>query len=150
MRTLSLLASLMTFFALVASPAAAADQCLSEAEIAQANRMSSIMAVGSEIRHCGSCLGDRYPNAVRAYESGLLSDFFSAKDTFKGQEKINYADDLVRAAARKSAETFSKECDACDKLADTVEGATSPQAREQFYAGWKQSFIDNSGAKVCQ
>ena len=131
-------------------PALAADQCLSTAEVNQAARMFSIMAAGSELRRCGACLDpDRYVRSVHNYENGLLSDFFNAKDSFKGQEKIDYADQLVRDAARKATSSFSAECRECTKLADTVDGLTSTEARAKYYEQQAADLAKSAAVKSC-
>jgi hypothetical protein len=149
MRSSVFLAILMPLL-IASGPAPAADECLSRDEIAQATRMATIMAVGSEIRRCGQCLGeDRYPGTVHAYEDGLLSDFFAAKDTFNGQEKIDYADELVRMAARKASNAFSGECDACSSLAGKVATLITPERRAQFYAGEIDTFSRDTSVRTC-
>ena len=51
---------------------AAADQCLSKAELMDVARMGTVMGLGGALKRCGNCLGDRYQKTVESYETSGL------------------------------------------------------------------------------
>jgi hypothetical protein len=117
------------------APAIAADQCLSQAELMDVARMGSVMGLGAALKRCGNCLGDRYQNTVDSYEaSGILVEFRRSEAAMQtSRAKFEYADDLVRVAARKFASDLSADCTACARTADTVGTLTSADARSKLY-----------------
>lgn len=121
--------------ATLAHPAlAASDQCLSKPELNNVARMASVMGIGAALQRCGACLGERYRQALDHYEaSHLLQDFRTAEVEFRGKGTFDYADGLVRQAARNYAYDLSADCSACTRMADTVDSLTSPEARSKFY-----------------
>jgi len=140
------LLALLTAIALgVGSTAgAAADQCLSKAELMDVARMGTVMGLGGALKRCGNCLGDRYQKTVESYEtSGMLVEFRRAEAAVQSsRSKFEYADDLVRVAARKFASDLSADCTACEKTADTVGALVSADARSKLY--------DAEAAKITQ
>ena len=116
------------------SRAAPAEQCLTHDEAALSARMASVMSIGAALQRCGSCLGERYAAVVQRYEDdGLMKDFWAAQVKIKGQEKIEYVDDLVRQAARDKTANLSASCDSCRSMADTLDDLKSDEARVKFY-----------------
>lgn len=117
------------------SRAAPTEQCLTHDEATLSARMASVMSIGAALQRCGSCLGERYADAVKRYEDdGLLKDFWAAQAKIKGQDKIEYVDDLVRQAARSKTADLSASCTSCNAMADTVSNLVSDEARDKFYA----------------
>ena len=52
-----LLVGLVAGVAGFAGPSAAADECLSRAQLHDVTRMASVMGIGAAVRRCGHCLG---------------------------------------------------------------------------------------------
>jgi hypothetical protein len=115
---------------------AAEQQCLSEDELASVARMGSVMGLGGALKRCGNCLGERYQPTVDKYEaSGVLVEFRRAEVSVQSSRpKFEYADDLVRIAARKYARDLSADCQACETTASTIEGLSAAKARSKLYA----------------
>ena len=115
--------------------AAAADQCLSKAELMDVARMGAVMGLGGALKRCGSCLGDRYQKTVDSYEaSGMLVEFRRAEAAVQSsRSKFEHADDLVRVAARTFASDLSADCTACEQTANIVGTLTSADARSKLY-----------------
>lgn len=133
--TLSLLA-MMCVLAPGAREAAAANQCLSKAEILDVAQMASVMAIGAALQRCGACLGPRYQMTLDHYEANhLLEDFRIAEAAITDNAKSNVADDLVRQAARDYAYDLSADCEACATAADTIDELSTPDARTKLYKG---------------
>ncbi len=124
--------------------ARAEDQCLSKAELMDVARMGSVMGLGGALKRCGNCLGDRYQKTVDSYEeSGMLVEFRRAEVAVQSsRSKFEYADDLVRVAARKFASDLSADCTACERTADTVGTLASADMRSKLY--------DAEAAKITQ
>lgn len=116
-------------------PAAAESPCLSRTEIHDVARMGSVMAIGGALRRCSVCLGDKYQATVDRYEaSGLLVEFRRSEAALRtSQEKFEYADDLVRVAARKHASDLSADCNACKETAALIDELSSGEARSKLY-----------------
>jgi hypothetical protein len=98
-------------------------------------RMGSVMGLGGALKRCGNCLGDRNQPTVDKYEaSGMLVEFRRAEASLRtSRAKFEYADDLVRVAARKYASDASADCTACEATAKAVDQLTSADARSDFY-----------------
>lgn len=121
-------------FALAAHGAMAAGQCLSGEEMADAARMASVMGIGAAVQKCGACLGERYATTVQHYEDAeLLKDFWVAQAKIKGQSRIDQVDDLVRSAARNYSAMLSADCEACGRLADSIDALGSRDGRAKLY-----------------
>jgi hypothetical protein len=129
------LVSTVMALGLGSAAAAAADQCLSKTELMDVARMGSVMGLGGALKRCGNCLGDRYQKTVDTYEtSGMLVEFRRSEAAVQSSRaKYEYADDLVRVAARKFASDLSADCSACEKTAETVGTLTSSEARSKLY-----------------
>jgi hypothetical protein len=111
--------------------------CLSAAEIGVAGQLTTIMATGVALRRCQQCLGpEKYGQAVDHYETaGLMRDFRKAQDAIALRERYELVDGIVREAARDYSEALSTDCDACNAMAVSLVGLTSPQATAKFYEG---------------
>jgi hypothetical protein len=132
------------------SHAAPSEQCLTHDEVALSARMAAVMSIGAALQRCGSCLAERYAGVVQRYEDeGLLKDFWAAQAKIKGQEKIEYVDDLVRQAARSRTGDLSASCDACQAMADTLEGLKSEEARSKFYEMEQGEVVKARSYKSC-
>lgn len=134
-----------------ATTASAADQCLSPAEAGHVHTMATVMATGSAVRRCGTCLGtEKYQETVAAYEKAqLMLDFRRAKtavDESADPATLAYVDALVRDNARRFVEALSEDCDACQKTAETIDTLSDPAARTAFYQSEVRALED---AKVC-
>jgi len=117
-----------------ARQAAAASQCLSQAEILDVAQMASVMAIGAALQRCGSCLGPRYQETLDRYEtSHLLEDFRIAEAAITDKAKSDVADELVRQSARDYAYDLSADCKACAAAADTIDELATPDARAKLY-----------------
>ena len=116
---------------------ASAETCLSAAEIGVAGQLTTVMATGVALRRCQQCLGpEKYAQAVDRYEAaGLMRDFRKAQDAIALRERYEMVDGIVRQSARDYSETLSTGCDACNAMAASLEGLTSPQAKAKFYEG---------------
>ena len=99
------------------------------------------MATGAALRRCQQCLGpEKYALALGHYEAaGLMRDFRKAQDVIPLRERYELVDGIVREAARDYAEALSEGCDACNAMAASLEGLTSPQATSKFYEGRTQA-----------
>ena len=99
------------------------------------------MATGGALRRCQQCLGpEKYAQAVGNYEAaGLMRDFRQAQDVITLPERYELVDGIVREAARDYSETLSRDCDACNAMAASLEGLTSPQGTAKFYEGRAQA-----------
>jgi len=119
----------------------AQETCLSPKEIGVAGQLTAVMATGAALRRCQQCLGpEKYAQAVDHYEAaGLMRDFRKAQDSISRRERYELVDGLVRAAARDHSETLSADCGACNAMAGSLEGLTSPQATAKFFEGRKQA-----------
>lgn len=136
--------------AFVAQDAPAANQCLSKPEMLDVARMASVMGIGAALQRCGACLGERYKKTVDRYEaSHLLEDFRFAEAALRDKTKFDYADDLVRQAARNFAYDLSGDCKACMKAADTIDGLSSPDARTRFYEAEADRLAKLPEARSC-
>ncbi|MFA5899737.1 MAG: hypothetical protein WC829_11565 [Hyphomicrobium sp.] len=137
--------------ALVGSSAMAADQCLSSDELALTARMASVMAIGASLQRCAACLGERYPTTLKHYEAAdLLKDFWMAQAKIKGQSAIDRVDDLVRQAARNYSAGLSANCEACAKLADSIDALGSPGAASKLYDGELERLRELPAVVNCQ
>lgn len=98
--------------------------------------MASVMGIGAALRKCGGCLGPRYAEVLGHYESNhLLEDFRAAGAAIQDKEKSDYADSIMRQAARNVASDLSATCEACQRAADTIDGLSTPEARSKLYEG---------------
>jgi hypothetical protein len=134
--TIAIALSMLTIATLGAqsSFAAQTEQCLTPDEVTLSARMASVMSLGAALQRCGTCLGERYAEVVQRYEGeGLLKDFWAAQKKIKGQEKVEYVDDLVRQAARNKTADLSASCESCNAMADTLNHLASDDARSKFY-----------------
>jgi hypothetical protein len=88
---------------------------------------------------------------VRRYDSsGMLKDFWKAQSGLPlGNEKGEYIDTTVRSAARNYTASLSGDCDACRKMADDLEGLSSPEAREAFYRRETEELVKSHALKAC-
>jgi len=130
---------------------AADQQCLSKDELANVARMASTMGVGGALNRCGRCLGDRYQPAVKAYEAtGMLVEFRRAEASIqKARPNFEYADDLVRMAARNYAMDMAADCAACEKLANTIEGLSTDGTRASFYEAATAKVTEMPSFRAC-
>jgi hypothetical protein len=76
-----------------------------------------------------------------------MRDFRKAQDVITLRERYELVDGIVRAAARDYSETLSRDCDACNAMAASLKGLTSPQATAKFYEGRTQALAQV--AKQC-
>jgi hypothetical protein len=134
-----------------ATTSSAEEQCLSPAEAGHVRTMATVMATGSAVRRCGTCLGtEGYEETVAAYERAqLMLDFRRAKkavDESADPATLAYVDALVRDNARRFVEALSENCDACEKTAETIDTLSDPAARTAFYDSEDRTLED---AKVC-
>ena len=125
----------------IADAARGQETCLSAAEISAAGQLTTVMATGAALRRCQQCLGPAgYAQAVDRYEAaGLMRDFRQAQDVIAPRERYELVDGIVREAARDYSEALSKDCSACNAMAASLEGLTSPQAAAKFYEGRRQA-----------
>jgi hypothetical protein len=125
----------------IAHAGSAQETCLSPTEIGVAGQLTAVMATGVALRRCQQCLGpEKYAQAVDHYEAaGLMRDFRKAQDAISRRERYELVDGLVREAARDYSETLSTDCGACNAMAASLEGLTSPQATAKFYQGRTQA-----------
>jgi len=135
----------------IATTASAAEQCLSPAEAGHVRTMATVMATGSAVRRCGTCLGtDKYQETVAAYEKAqLMLDFRRAKkavDESADPATLAYVDALVRDNARRFVEALSEDCAACEKTAGTIATLSDPAARTAFYGSAERTLKDT---KIC-
>ena len=153
MRGSAIVLLLGTIAGVAARSAAAADECLSPAQLHDATRMASVMGIGAALRRCGQCLGaDQYAQTLEQYDAaGLMRDFATARTTLQSAEPrtAEYADSIVRQHARTHAETLSGNCDACRKTADLVKSLSSAAARDKFYADEGAGLASSSAVKLC-
>lgn len=131
----------LIFAGAIVDAARAQEACLSAAEIGVAGQLMTVMATGVALRRCQQCLGpEKYAQAVDHYEAaGLMRDFRKAQDAISRRERYELVDGLVREAARDYSETLSTDCGACNAMAASLEGLTSPQATAKFYEGRTQA-----------
>ena len=148
-----LLVGLVAGVAGFAGPSAAADECLSRAQLHDVTRMASVMGIGAAVRRCGHCFGaDKYAQTLEQYDAaGLMRDFSAAQVTLAGAEphSAQYGDSIVREHARTYAETLSGNCDACRKTADLVKSLSSAEARDKFYEHEGAGLASSSDVKLC-
>jgi hypothetical protein len=130
--------------------AAAAEQCLSAADLGNVGRMASVMAMGVAVQRCSQCLGpESYPQTVRTYEAArLMDDFWKAKDALDG-ETLARLDAVVRDSARNFAATLSGNCDACRKMENILRGLSTAGARDKFYGTETDVIAKAPGVKTC-
>jgi hypothetical protein len=147
------LVGVLAAVACFASPSAAADECLSRAQLHDVTRMASVMGIGAAVRRCGHCLGaDQYAQTLEQYDAaGLMRDFSAAQVTLAGAEphSAEYGDSIVRQHARTYAETLSNNCDACRKTADLVKSLSSAEARDKFYEHEGAGLASSADVKLC-
>ena len=119
----------------------AADMCLSPTETIVAGLLTTVMATGAALRRCQQCLGpEKYGQTVGHYDgAGLMRDFRKAQDVITSRERYELVDGIVRDAARAYSETLSKDCEACNAMAASLEGLTSPQSTANYYEGRTQA-----------
>ncbi len=134
-----------------AQSAHADEQCLSQSELRDVARMGTVMGLGGALRRCGTCLDDRYQTAVDKYEaSGMLVEFRRAEAAIQtSRPKYEYADGLVRVAARKYAGHLSADCNACTQAAAAVGRLSSAAARAQLYEAEAERIKKLPGFKGC-
>jgi hypothetical protein len=136
-----------------AGPSAAADECLSPAQLHDVARLASVMGIGAAVRRCGHCLGaDEYAQTLERYDAaGLMRDFSAAQATLAGAEphSAEYGDTIVRQHARTYAEALSNNCDACRKTADLVKSLSSADARDKFYEHEGAGLASSADVKLC-
>ena len=98
-----LLVAVIAAVAGLTNPSAAADECLSRAQLHDVTRMASVMGIGAAVRRCGHCLGaDEYARTLEQYDAaGLMRDFSAAQVTLAGAEprSAEYGD-IDRAPTR--------------------------------------------------
>ena len=125
----------------IVQAASAQETCLSAAEIGVAGQLTTVMATGAALRRCQQCLGsEKYAQAVDHYESaGLMRDFRKAQDAITLRDRYELVDGIVRAAARDYSDTLSTDCDACNAMAASLQGLTSPQATAKLYEARTQA-----------
>lgn len=134
------------------APSAHADElCLSRTELQDVARMGTVMGLGGALRRCGPCLDSRYQAAVDKYEaSGMLVEFRRSEAAVQtSRPKYEYADGLVRVAARKYARDLSADCKACTETAAAVDRLSSAEARAQLYEAEAERIKNLPGFKSC-
>lgn len=145
--TLALAAAVMAF---AAHGASAANQCLSKPEMMDVARMASVMGIGAALQRCGACLAERYKPTLDRYEaSHLLQDFRVAEAALRGNAKADYADEIVRQAARNLAYDLSGTCTACMKAADTIDGLSTADGRTRLYETQTEKVAKLPEARSC-
>ena len=135
-----------------ATQAAAAEQCLSPAQLHEVTRMASVMGIGAAVRRCGQCLGaDLYAQTLsNMTPPGYARVCGSASGASAAEPRTaEYADSIVRQHARTYAETLSGHCDVCRKTADLVKSLSATDARDKFYAAEGASLAASSDVKLC-
>jgi hypothetical protein len=153
MRTPMIVLLLAAMAGTAAQPVAAAEQCLSPAQLHEVTRMASVMGIGAAVRRCRQCLGaNQYAQTLEQYDAaGLMREFAAAQTTLQAAEPrtAEYADAIVRQHARTYAEQLSGHCDVCRKTADLVKSLSAADVRDKFYAAEGASLAASSDVKLC-
>jgi hypothetical protein len=80
----------------------------------------------------------------------MLVEFRRAEAAVQSSRaKYEYADDLVRVAARKFASDRSADCSACEETADTVGTLASSAARSKLYDAEATKITQMPAYKSC-
>jgi hypothetical protein len=79
-------------------------------------------------------------NMVLATAPMIAACFRKAQDAITLRERYELVDGIVRETARDYSDTLGTDCDACNAMAASLQGLTSPQAMAKFYAGRTHAF----------